>query len=225
MHTASAGRTGGEQRGQPEREAEVERDAVGEQLDGRAEREPDRRDARGSRREPTVDQQREHGGRGNRRQRCLELRSDPRSERRSKDGVGGQVMAAIPGVVPEGEAGPGEQVAAVGSRGEVAAGRRGDHIGETKQGRQSGRDRPRRGPLQERAGLVVAHRGHRTGLTEGTEARIYIVGGRARIRCADALDRLDTPGTRAGTAIRDRLREVYGIPRLAPHGDRSPSWC
>ena len=68
-------------------------------------------------------------------------------------------------------------------------------------------------------GSSVAHRGLRTGLAEGTEARIYTVGGRARIRWADALDCLDAPTRARVKRIRDRLRAVYGIPLMAPHGD------
>src|ERR1700691_4272121 len=107
------------------------------------------------------------------------------------------MVAAVPAVVPQREACVGEEIGAIGGRGEVAAWWGDDHIGETQQGRQYGRDRPRRGPLQERIGLVVAHRGHRTGLTEGHWARIYAVGRRARIRWADALADLDASHPRA----------------------------
>ena len=66
---------------------------------------------------------------------------------------------------------------------------------------------------------MIAHRGHRTGLTEGI-GRGYIpwVGGLEYGGPMHSTAWTPPPRTRV-RRIRDRLREVYGIPRMAPHGD------
>ena len=113
---------GGEQRAEAERHAEIERDAPGQQLDAGAECEPDGREACSSGRSvPRSAAQTARRRSSPRLPRAAGVRAAP--ERRGEHRVGEQVMAAVPAVVPQREAGVGEQIGAIGGRREVAAGR------------------------------------------------------------------------------------------------------
>ena len=126
-------------RAEADRQAEVERDAAGEQCDGGADGEPRGGDTRRARGEAAVDQAGEQRGGDDHRDRRQRLRSDQRSQRGRKHGVGEQVVPAVPRVIPQREARAREQAAAVARRGQVGAGGRDDQVGE----RERGRDRPR----------------------------------------------------------------------------------
>ena len=147
------------ERAEPQREAEIERNAAGEQRDAGARREEEGAGPRGAGREATRDRELEQRRRGDHRDGCEQCRTDRGSQRGRDDRVGGQVVAAVPAVVPDREAEAREEVAAVAGGGQVGALGSEDQIGD----RQQRGERPRRRPAQHR-GELARRRGGRSGL-------------------------------------------------------------
>ncbi|TMK24478.1 MAG: hypothetical protein E6G62_08165 [Actinobacteria bacterium] len=128
-----------QQRSETQREPEVEGHASGEQGDRGADREE-----HGGAGEAAGDQRSEQGGGERHAERGKQLGTDGPAERGREQAVGGKMVPAVPRVVPEREAFPAEQVAAVGGGGEVRAGWSGDHIRQPQQGGDRPCGHPRR---------------------------------------------------------------------------------